>query len=101
MHKRWEYCVLTGGLGGINGFDTSYPKLTYFNLNGIARVDDLGNRDSQNRPKEFRDVDEADYTAATIARLGEEGWEMTGVASLGRGDGTGSHNIYFRRELRD
>lgn len=101
MHEKWEYCVITGANATAGGFEPSYPKLTYFSLNGIHTESDLGNRAKSSRPEGFRNVSEAGYVAHIIAKLGMEGWEMVGVGSASSTQGVGAHCIYFRRRLSD
>ena len=93
--QKWEYCVITGVSGGGGGFDGSYPKLNYFSKTGIVKIVDLGNGAASERPEGMRKVSEGGYIASTIARLGQEGWEMVGM-----GVETASyHCIYFRRPI--
>lgn len=82
--QKWEYCIVTGIVpwsGGLDSedhlqyFGTASPEITYF-----------GHTTPQQRPQ---------VLAQTIARLGEEGWEMVGCAFAGhRG-----HHIYFKRPI--
>ena len=98
--QRWEYCVITGvKVTGIGSFEGKYPKLYYFSLAGIDRKVDLGKSSAKTRPDGFEKVTEGGYIAATIARLGNDGWEMVGTGShesFGQVPPE-SHCIYFRR----
>jgi hypothetical protein len=80
--QKWEYCIVTGVVpwsGGVDSedhlqrFGADSPEITYFRHT-------MGER----RPQ---------VVAQTIARLGEEGWEMVGCAFAGRR----GHHIYFKR----
>jgi len=99
MRQKWEYCVITGVDANAGGFKPHYPVLTYFALNGIETIIDLGNGAKSSRPESWRNVSEAGYVAHIIARLGMESWEMAGVVSESHMQGTGSHCSYFRRRV--
>jgi len=97
--QKWEYCVITGLLVDVpSGFHTHHPKLNYFSSNGRL-IEDLGNPGKLQRPKGFEQMDEIEYTASVIARLGNEGWEMVSAVNGGYGTGTLYHCIYFRRPI--
>ena len=82
--SQWEYCVITGISFGA-GFSTHYPHLICFtpDEDGWATT-------YFDKP---RGESEVDRTARTIAKLGEEGWEMVGVAC----DDRGRQTVYFKR----
>jgi hypothetical protein len=96
--QKWEYCVITGVDFATYGITGSYPKLSYFSINGVAKEIDLGNSAASKRPSGMQKVSEGGYIASIIASLGQEGWEMVGVVNASS-TGTGTHGIYFRRPM--
>jgi len=83
--QKWEYCALVGMAKHTRNLNPHYPALWYFTPDGYKIVEIKG----------------AEYSgvAATIAKLGEDGWEMVGVgampdkATVGLDPGV----IYFKR----
>ena len=79
--QKWEYCIITGVVPWSGGLD-SEDHLQYFGPDSpeITRFRSTAGK----RPQ---------ILAQTIARLGEDGWEMVGCAFAGhRG-----HHLYFKR----
>ena len=90
--KKWEYCSVTSTteyrqeLSG--GRYYSFARISYHRLSGTQQETIEGNS-----------VGEA--MSKALAKLGEEGWEMTGVAAVAfsdsNGNGTPSTTLYFKR----
>lgn len=99
--SRWEYLILTGILGGQTWF-TKYPRCFRLGGNGLELVTDF-----QYYKKAA--IKEVDAVAAFIAKLGSEGWELTGVGSgvpiqaglVSTQDQGVWQTLYFRRLLPD
>lgn len=74
--STWEYCAVIGIDRVTPGrhLHPLYPAIWYFTKEGVQVVELKGN--------------EAKEVAQTIARLGEEGWEMVGCEPLA---------VYFKR----
>lgn len=87
--SRWEYCAI---IGVWRETDQRYPQLRWpalwcFTAEGIQITEIKG--------------DEATLLGQTIARLGEQGWEMVGCGEtghLGSNGGSISHFVYFKRQ---
>lgn len=82
---KWEYCAVAGiyKFQHHREFDTTYPAVWYFTLDGVRTVEITGGNIKENIE-----------TARVIAQLGEEGWEMTGCATMSEGT---YHILYFKR----
>ena len=78
---RWEYCAVKGLSSQMRNLHPTFPAMWYFGSEGVQSLDLKGN--------------EADEVAYTIAKLGEEGWEMVGCGQ----DGQISHILYFKRPI--
>jgi hypothetical protein len=81
---KWEYCAVWGISSIIRGLRKgSYvtdPDFWAMNRQGIKVAPMKGG---------------IHQVAATIAKLGEEGWEMVGCGNVSEG----AHTIYFKRPL--
>ena len=90
--RRWEYCAITGFNWKQRGFSISSPQMP----SAVIRY----------FPTSFEEVEganEEDALANAFARLGEDGWELTGVRQslrLDDGDGETRHVYYFKRPKR-
>ncbi len=88
--QRWEYLVV----GPVKypqgkGFSGHYPQQAFFTPEGLLQSDIPG----KGQPQQ-----EANNLAATIARLGDEGWEMVGCGPYQGVSGTRiTHGLYFKR----
>jgi hypothetical protein len=83
---QWEYCSVRGIYNASNDWRTMYPRLYRFTDAGAQLTDDFKTLE--------QGMSEAQAVAQAIARLGQDGWEMVGIA----GDGNGSaHCLYFKR----
>ena len=104
--QKWEYCVV--GPVGVSFTEKKTPgvlipeaaarfpgpgymaSLVYLNSEGLTRP---------------RVIDSAGALATTIAALGDEGWELAGCGTQGRGDSRGTvnleHFLYFKRPLQE
>ena len=83
--KNWEYC----SIAPIKVVEGAYKdtRLVRFNLEGVLSVPVV---------EVARTHNVEDAIAITIAKLGEDGWEMVGCGNLD----TTMHSIYFKR-LKD
>jgi hypothetical protein len=63
--QKWEYCAIVGMAGSGRNLVPYYPALWYFDSSGFHATEIKG--------------DELQIVAQTIAKLGEEGWEMVGA----------------------
>jgi hypothetical protein len=83
--QQWEYCYISGIR--INGsFETSYPRITRFSSkNPFIEKVELGKKPHN---------EEIFGVAESIAKLGEEGWEMVSAATLGS---TVYFTLFFKR----
>jgi hypothetical protein len=89
--KRWEYCAITGVVLRQKGFSSSPRTPT-----AIVRY-------FPNTVEEVEGANEEDAIANAFTRLGDEGWELTGVATnitLTDGNGKSSSVYYFKRPKR-
>jgi hypothetical protein len=84
--QKWEHCCV-GPIKESSGWKGHYPKLSFFEPDGLEEESIKASGGST----------EEDVLAATIARLGEEGWEMVGCGTLGSGQGINMHYLYFKR----
>ena len=90
--KRWEYCAITGVVWRQKGFSSS-PRtpsaLVRFFPNTVEEIEGSAS--------------EEDAIANAFTRLGDDGWELTGVASnftLTDGNGKTASVYYFKRPKR-
>jgi hypothetical protein len=83
--QKWEYCAILD----VTGAAFSDKIGTYYK-NGIQFFTPTGviTRELNRTNRGFSEA---------IARLGEEGWEMSGCGT----SGSGSHHIYFKRHIED
>ncbi len=79
---KWEYCCIVGVGKLMRNPNPSFPALWFFRHDGIEIVD-------------IKSKDEGNDIAKVIARLGSEGWEMSGTGSTG----ADHHTIYFKRPI--
>lgn len=86
---EWEYCVIRGIYNTSSEWRTMYPRHYLFTPNGPQLVNDFR--------KIEQGLSESMSVARAIAVLGEQGWEMVGVANDGAGS---SHSLYFKRLKR-
>jgi len=79
--SQWEYCAVVGIFNSFQNRHLSpkFPAVWYFAPGGI-QIDEIKSKDVQ-------------AVTQTIARLGEEGWEMVGCGNLE----VAEHAIYFKR----
>ena len=77
----WEYCSVVGIRSSVydRKLTPYYPAIWQFNLDGISVIEIKG--------------DESKEVSRTIARLGQDGWEMVGCVHTSEF----SHAIYFKR----
>ena len=83
--KQWEYCLIRG----LDMEEESFEKRkSFFNPPWLIKFTTTGQQVSKlsSSPDEF---------AKTIAKLGEDGWEMVGSNTFG--PGMQYHAIYFKR----
>jgi len=83
---RWEYCVISGIATGI-GLSTYYPYLIHFTPDGRGYA-------STHLEKTPSDSEIA-VVAKTIAKLGENGWEM--VSAVYNEGSMRTYSLYFKR----
>ncbi len=91
--KRWEYCAITGFVMHQKGFSFSSPSYT---PSAVVRY-------FPNTTEEVEGTNEMDALANAFTRLGDDGWELTGVStnfSLNDGNGGSSSVYYFKRPKR-
>jgi hypothetical protein len=89
--KRWEYCAIMGVAWRQKGFSSS------------TRTPSAVVRFFPNTFEEIEGTNEEDAIANAFARLGDDGWELTGVAtnfSVTDGTGKTSTVYYFKRPKR-
>ena len=84
--KKWEYCTIAP----IKVVDGAYKdtQLARFTLEGVLNVPVV---------EVARTHNVEDAIAITIAKLGEDGWEMVGCGNLEQT----MHAIYFKRVKQD
>lgn len=90
MAQKWEYCAV-GPVKVSQTLEGHYPWMINFKNEGLYA----------NRIQKQGQLNERDILAQTIAKLGDEGWEMVGMGTV-PGAGSGEHNepahlIYFKR----
>ncbi len=66
--QKWEYCAISG-LRLAQNFSINHPYLTSFNINNPSGY-------TSTRLEKTRVEDERMVVAKTIAKLGEDGWEL-------------------------
>jgi hypothetical protein len=91
--KRWEYCAITGFVVHQKGFSFSSPS---YAPSAVVRF-------FPNTTEEVEGTNEIDALANAFTRLGDDGWELTGVStnfSLSDGNGGSSSIYYFKRPKR-
>lgn len=89
--KRWEYCAITG----FNYRQKNFPSNSYTPSAVIRFFPDT--------LEEVEGGNEESALANAFARLGDEGWELTGITtnlSLTDGNGKTSSVYYFKRPKR-
>jgi hypothetical protein len=89
--KRWEYCAVTGFIWRQTGISSSSRAI-------FALV-----RFFPDATEEFEGNSEQNALANAFARLGDDGWELTGIStsfSLTDGNGTSASVYYFKRPKR-
>jgi len=79
---KWEYCAISGIEYVVSGFRTNYPHLHQFTPSGITETQIKGQGGETN------------VVAATIAQMGNDGWELVGV---GRERADLGDVLYFKR----
>ena len=77
--QKWEYLMITGmstviPVGGPKSLNTAYPRCLAMGENGLQLVTDFQYYKTQG-------ITETDAVASFIAKLGNEGWELAGVAA--------------------
>lgn len=88
MAQRWEYCVVGPvKFGSFVGWEGYYSKSVMLTSSGYQEKNMAGDEQG-----------ERDRLAVEIARLGNEGWEMTGVGSVGDQSRV-AHYLYFKRPI--
>jgi hypothetical protein len=88
--QKWEYCCVGPIKADVGSWKGHYPYLRFFEPDGLH----------DKRIKGERGLTEEAVLAATVAHLGEEGWEMVGcgiVGDLSAGSGDLKHLLYFKR----
>jgi sugar/nucleoside kinase (ribokinase family) len=83
--QQWEYCAVAGLRKKGWNLEPYYPATWHFRSGG-SKSEPIG-------------APEAANTAETIARLGQEGWEMVGCVPSG--DAHGSAVLYFKRPIAE
>jgi hypothetical protein len=89
--KRWEYCAITSVIWQQKGITSSSRA-------AFALV-----RFFPNTVEEVEGANEEDAMANAFTRLGDDGWELTGVATnfnLTDGNGKNINVYYFKRPKR-
>jgi hypothetical protein len=89
--KRWEYCAITNIIWQQKGI-TSSSRAAF----AVVRF-------FPNTVEEVEGASEADAMANAFARLGDDGWELTGVSTnfnLTDGNGKTDTVYYFKRPKR-
>ncbi len=86
--RKWEYCSITPTLvykEELGGHRTYY----------VARISYHRPAGTQQETIESNSSDEA--MSKALAKLGEDGWEMTGVAAFSSDTNGGATVLYFKR----
>jgi hypothetical protein len=89
--RRWEYCAITG---------TNWRQT---GLSSSSRTPSAIVRFFPNTTEEVEGTSEPDALANAFARLGDDGWELTGISTsfnLNDGNGTSASVYYFKRPKR-
>jgi hypothetical protein len=90
--QKWEYCAITGIKWLQKGFSLSAPHVPA----AVVRY-------FPNTLEEVEGANEEDALANAFARLGEDGWELTGIKleiNLNEGNGKSSATYFFKRPKR-
>lgn len=90
--KRWEYCAVIGFRWKQTGFGSYTTSTTY----ALVRF-------FPNTSEEVEGNGEQDALANAFTRLGDDGWELTGIStgmSLSDGNGSSSSTYFFKRPKR-
>ncbi|MBC7932799.1 MAG: hypothetical protein H7Z38_19740, partial [Rubrivivax sp.] len=90
--QKWEYCAITGFNWRQKGFSLSAPHVPA----AVVRY-------FPSTVEEIEGTNEEDAIANAFAKLGEDGWELTGVKSdinLNEGNGKTTTTYYFKRPKR-
>ncbi|HYH86225.1 MAG TPA: hypothetical protein VEX60_12285 [Pyrinomonadaceae bacterium] len=90
--QKWEYCAITGIVWHQKGFSLSAPQVPA----AVVRY-------FPSTVEEVEGVNEEDAIANAFAKLGEDGWELTGIKSdisLTDGNGKSSTTYFFKRPKR-
>lgn len=90
--QKWEHCAITGIIWHQKGFSLSAPHVPA----AVVRY-------FPSTVEEFEGASEEDAIANAFAKLGEDGWEMTGVKveiNLTEGNGKSSAMYFFKRPKR-
>lgn len=94
--RKWEYCAIVGFVQkerSSSSLSLSTPRTPW----AVIRYFPKGY-------EEIEGVNEEDALANAFVKLGEDGWEMTGLRTslhLSDGDGQTRHVYYFKRPKRD
>ncbi len=80
--QKWEYCMIGPIKSTITGPEGYYPYTVHLTDKGLAKT----------RIEGAGILSEISILAQTVAKLGEEGWEMVGCGNTGD-----SHYLYFKR----
>lgn len=89
--RRWEYCAINGIAWRQTGLSSS------------SRAPFAVVRFFPNTTEEIEGTSEPDALANAFARLGDDGWELTGISTsfnLSDGNGTSASVYYFKRPKR-
>lgn len=89
---KWEYCVIKGFLYRQKGFSSSSPRVPV----AVVRYLPEGS-------EEIEGASEEDALDNALAKLGEDGWELTAVRTdlrLEDGDGATTSVYFFKRPKR-
>jgi len=90
--KRWEYCAIVGFRWKQTGFGSYTTTTTY----ALVRF-------FPNTSEEVEGSGEQDALANAFTRLGDDGWELTGISTgvtLSDGNGSSSSTYFFKRPKR-
>ena len=89
---KWEYCVIKGFVYRQKGFSSSSPRVP------LAHV-----RYLPEGSEEIEGASEEDALDNALAKLGEDGWELTAIRTdlqLDDGDGKTTSVYFFKRPKR-
>lgn len=90
--RRWEYCAVIGFRWKQTGFGSYTTTTTYALI-----------RFFPNTSEEVEGNGEQDALANAFTRLGDDGWELTGISTgmtLSDGNGSSSSTYFFKRPKR-